>query len=118
MTAEAMETLLPRLAVRLGQTNEEDTALLTALLEEAEETLILYLNVTSLPEQLWGKLVELAALYAQRQKAEQGAVKAVSYSEGEMSQSETYLTPAELQAAEAALLSALAPHRRRARPWD
>lgn len=109
-----METLLIRLRRRLGldEPDGETVLLLEDSLLDAEGELLLYLNREQLPDALDGKVVELAALFYQQDRAEiTPGVKSASYSEGSMSQSETYQTAADYQAAIDSLLAGLARYR-------
>ncbi|MCD7881490.1 MAG: hypothetical protein LUG47_07505 [Clostridiales bacterium] len=116
MTNEQMESSLERLARKLGLDNpEEDVALLLEdELLDAEGELLIYLGVSSLEEQFLYKAVELAALYYQRDRweLEGGGLRSSAYSEGQISQSEQYLSPAELRAGTAEILDSLARYRR------
>ena len=115
MTAElltkAKERLLRKLA--LPEPDEATGALLSDELEDAESALLLYLRWEELKETLLSKVVELAALYYRRDTsgASSGPVKSRSYSENDVSQSETYLSAEDYDAAEQALLTGLAKYR-------
>lgn len=113
MTAEQKEKAYDRLARKLGLSGQLDDPRLEDALEEAESALLLYLRWDELKDTLLTKLVELAALYYQRDRAGQtsSGVKSSSYTENEISQSETYLTAADHAAAEQALLDSLAKYR-------
>lgn len=113
MTEETKAVLLERLETRLGLADPDETALsqLSEALTEAEEALLLYLNAEELPERFYGYLVKLAAVYYQRDAAETPDVKSASYSEGDVSQSETYLTGEEYQKQAETLLASLARYR-------
>lgn len=83
-----------KLARRLG-VSPDDSALTDAL-EDAEAELLLYLNREELPAALRSKCVELAAVFYRREAdASTGNVKAESYTEGSVSQSQTFQTGAE-----------------------
>ncbi|MCD8381404.1 MAG: hypothetical protein LUC30_00590 [Clostridiales bacterium] len=116
MTSEQMESSLERLERKLGlEEPEEDVVLLLEdELLDAEGELMLYLGVSSLEEQFLYKTVELAALYYQRDRweLESGGLRTSAYSEGQISQSEQYLSPAELRAGTAEILDSLARFRR------
>ena len=111
MTQAELNTALPGLSRALGLGDEADTARLADALCAAEESILRYLNREKLPDCAQSLLIELAALKYLRTDSI-GARKSVSYAEGQLSQSESYYTPAELQEGEAALLRTLAPYRR------
>ena len=76
-----------------------------------EESILRSLNREELPGCAQSLLIELAALkYLRTDSA--GARKSASYTEGQLSQSESYYTSAEVLEGEAALLRTLAPYRR------
>lgn len=111
LRTRALERLLRKLAI---QDPDADTlALLGDVLEDAESALLLYLRWEELKDVLLSKLVELAALYYRRDTsgAASGPVKSRSYSEDKVSQSETYLSAEDYDAAEQALLTGLAKYR-------
>lgn len=116
MNGAQTEAALARLCRRLGlEAAEEDTLLLLEdELNDAECELLLYLGADSLEEQWLSKAVELAALYYQRDRRELegGGLQAASYTEGQVSQSEQYLTPAAFRAGVAEILESLARYRR------
>lgn len=113
MTREVLDTALPRLRRSLGLGEAGgDTDELAFFLAGAEEDILRYLNREALPECTAHLLVELAALKYQRARSAAGLKKSESYSEGQISQSESYLSPGELRAGETALLQSLAPCRR------
>lgn len=116
MNGGVLERLLSRLQRKLGlEDAEEDVILLLEdELEDAECELLLFLNREELPAALEIKAVELAALYYRRDSQEQSGLKSASYSEGDVSQSESYLTGAEYQAEVDALLASVLHWRRRA----
>lgn len=108
MTAEVLAIALPRLRRSLGLEAESDE-ILTDKLEAAEEEILRYLNRTELPEHTLCLLIELAGLkYLQ----DGSGKKSESYTEGQISQSESFYTPAEFQDGTQALLRTLAPYRR------
>lgn len=109
MTEELLTSALPGLRRALGL--EEDDEGLAVALELAEEEICRYLNRDSLPEGARCLLIELAALKYLRM-GENRDKKSESYSEGQLSQSESYFTPEEFREGEEALLRALAPLRR------
>lgn len=109
MTAATLAYALPRLRRSLG-VGEEADQVLTDRLESAEEEILRYLNRTQLPEYAMSLLVELAGLrYLQHQSR---GKRAVSYSEGQLSQREEFYDPDSVTAGVDALLRTLAPYRR------
>lgn len=112
MTGELREKALAALGRKLGLDDEtaDETALGDAL-EAAEEDILRCLGRPHLPKYVRHLLVELAALKYERARGG-GSLKRESYSEGQISKSEDYFTPAEVHAQEAALLGTLAPYRR------
>ena len=112
MNAELLNIAQEKLRRALGPAGVEgDEAGLRDALEAAAEEICRYLNRDSLPEYAGCLLVELAALKYLRAGQATAGKKSESYSEGQISQSESYLAPEELAAGEAALLRALAPYR-------
>lgn len=108
MTAEQYTTALPRLRRSLGVGMEEEERL-RDVLEAAEEEILLYLGEQQLPEYAVCLMVELAGLkYLQKNST----TKSQSYSEGQLSQSESYYTPEEFREGTEALLRSLARHRK------
>lgn len=116
MTETQTEEALARLKRRLGLESPEEEILLLLgdELLDAEGELLLYLGADALEEAWLGKTVELAALYYQRDRRELegGGLKAASYAEGQISQSEQYLSPAEFRSGVAEVLESLARYRR------
>lgn len=120
-----MERLLVKLEYKLGMDDPEDDAVraLEGSITEAENDLLLYLNVdclNHLVRRLEGKILELATINFQQNRARSampGGVKSSSYSEGDVSQSVTYLTAQDVQTAKDAVLRSIAQYRRRAK-WD
>lgn len=115
MTQERKEELLERL-VRKLRLEDPDEDVLTALeddLDDAEEELLLYLNRETLPAAMERKVLELAAIYARQDLAENPGVCSFSYSEGDVKQSETYLTGKDYQNQVDELLSGVAHWRLR-----
>ena len=110
MTQAELTAALPGLRRALSLGDEADARLADAL-EAAEEAILRYLNREKLPECAHSLLVELAALKYLRGTGADAGQKSVSYAEGQLSQSESYYSPAEFQAGEAALLGTLAPYR-------
>lgn len=114
MTDEVLASLLERLTRHLSLSDPDDAAvvLLTEELTEAEEELLIYLNMEELPARLYGYLVKLAAVFYRRDTADgSGGLKSASYSEGDVSQNETYLTGEEYQQQADTLLASLARYR-------
>lgn len=108
MTAEQYTTALPRLRRSLGAGMEEEERL-RDVLEAAEEEILRYLGEETLPEYALCLLVELAGLkYLQSG----GGKKSQSYTEGQLSQSESYYTPEEFREGTEALLRSLARRRK------
>ncbi|MCD7837833.1 MAG: hypothetical protein LUG65_02830, partial [Clostridiales bacterium] len=93
MTDEVMETLLVQLERKLGMDTPEDDeiALMEDELTDAEGELLLYLGVDELDSKMLGKVVELAALFYRRDVSEAEGRKSSAYTEGQVSQSDTYL---------------------------
>ena len=111
MTDRERELALPRLRRSLGLgSGEGDEAVLADALEQGEK-ICRYLQQDSLPEGGEWLLVELAALGYQRMTHPAGEKTGESYTEGQLSQSASYLTPAERTAGEEQLLRSLAPCR-------
>ena len=112
MTEVLLETLLERLQRKLSlpDPDSEELALLADELSDAEGKLLLYLDVE---ERFHGTVVELAALYYQQDKqSEDGGYASRSYTEGQVTQSDSYLTPSQLKQAEAEVLERIARYRR------
>lgn len=116
MTEERQEALYDRLVRRLGLTepDEDEALLLGDVLSDAEAELASYLGVDEVEERFDAKLLELAALFFRRdrQELDSAGLRSVSYSEGQLSQSESYLTPRELRAGMQEILQELARYRR------
>ena len=103
MTEVLLETLLERLQRKLSLPDPDS----------AEGKLLLYLDVDALEERFHGTVVELAALYYQQDKqSEDGGYASRSYTEGQVTQSDSYLTPSQLKQAEAEVLERIARYRR------
>lgn len=122
MTEERLEELLPRLIrkLRLESPDEDTMLLLEDELRDAEDGLLLYLGMETLPEQFCTKLVELASVYYQRDAcaSEYSGEKSRSYSEGDISQSATLATASDYEEAAQRIFASLAAHRRVAvRHW-
>lgn len=111
MLGMAKEKLFRKLAITDPDSAIE--ALLNDELEDAECALLLYLRWDELTAVMLSKVVELAALYYQRDTvgATSGVIKSSSYSEGNVSQSESYLDTTDYAAAEQAILDGLAKYR-------
>lgn len=114
MTDVVMETLLSRLARKLNleEPEEELTALLEDELSDAEGELMLYLGVDLLDQGFWPKVVELAALFYRRDCVSHPDLKSRSYAEGQVSESETYLSDQDYQSAVQELFAGLSRYRR------
>ena len=115
MTSEMLEVAREKLFRKLSFTSldSKTEALLNDALEDAECALLLYLHWDELTAVLLSKVVELAVLYYQRNTdgAASGALKSWSYSENQVSQSESYLSVADYAAAEQAIMDSLAQYR-------
>lgn len=115
MTEAQHEKAYAKLIRKLELTEQSggDVARLDDALEEAEGALLLYLRWDEMKDVLLAKLVELAALYYRRDSAgvTSGGVKSSSYTENEVSQSETYLTAGDYATAEQDILAGLARYR-------
>lgn len=114
MTDERLGILLPRIQRALGL-DDPDIDTLTLLedeLRDAEGELCLYLGVSELEEALLPKVTALAAVFYRRDRSLHGDVKSVSYTEGQLSQSETYLSAADYRSAVAEIEGELARYRR------
>ncbi len=114
MTDDVMELLLPKLERRLGLTEpEEDTVLLLVdELMDAEGELLLYLGISELEEAMLVELVELAGIFYRRDCAEHPELKSESYTEGQLSESRSYLTGEEYRGARNEVLERLGRYRR------
>jgi hypothetical protein len=116
MNSERQEALYLRLVRRLGLSDPEEEVqlLLWDVLEDARSEVLSYLGVRELEERFEPKVVELAALFFRRdrQELESAMLRSASYSEGQLSHSESYLTPNELHAGMQEILSTLARYRR------
>lgn len=89
-----MDDLALKLARKLGV--ETVTPAIEDALEDSEAELLLYLNREELPAALRSKCVELAAVFYRRDTdTSTGNVKSETYSEGSVSQSQTFSTSAE-----------------------
>ncbi len=117
MTAELLEQAAERLARRLSldaQTAEDEAVSLQDALLAAEWEVLLYLGADTLEERFLSKTVELAALLWRRDRWEEtrAGLKSATYTEGQVSQSESYLSPAEFRSGVAEVLESLARYRR------
>lgn len=114
MTEELLGTLLPRLkrTLRLDVVDDETLELMEDELRDAEGEIMLYLGVKELPDAVFPKVVELAAIFYHRDCAEHPELKSVSYGEGQLSQSETYLNAREYRGMVEELVKTLARYRR------
>lgn len=91
-------------------------------LNAAKRDIQLYLNCCGrdLPDALSGKVLELALVHYQGNQGNNPqavGLKSMTYSEGDVSQSVTYLTAQDVQTAKDAVLRSIAHYRRRAK-WD
>lgn len=114
MTDTVLEQAVERLQrkLRLTDPDSDTLAILNDELVDAEGALLLYLGWEALDETLLGKLVELAALYYQQDRQLEQGFRSRSYSEGQVAQNDSYLTPDQLQEAAEELLHSLARYRR------
>lgn len=112
MTTALRDALLVRLVrkLRLENPDSDTLALLEDELEDAEAEILLVLNVDELEERFFSKLVELAAVYYRQDEATTG-VKSRSYSEGDVSQSESFLTPEEYRRQAQSILDSVRRYR-------
>lgn len=117
MTDELLESLQERLIrkLRLEDPDDDVLCLLEDSLTDAEAELLLYLNRETLPAAMTGKVLELAVIYTRQSMAENPGLRSTSYSEGDVSQSETYQSAEEYQAQADELLESVAHWRQRAR---
>lgn len=120
MTSERLERMQDQLIkrFRLDCTDDdfEDVCMLLGdSILDAEAELLLYLNREELPETMFAKVVALAAVYAQQAMAEEPGLRSASYSEGDVSQNETYLTGVDFQVEADAILKSVAHWRLRAK---
>ena len=113
MTEEMLSNLLPKLerALHLEEPDEEMTVLLEDELYDAEGELLLYLGVRELEEIMMPKVVELAAVFYRRDCAEHMDLRSVRFEEGQLSQSETYLSADDYRNAVQEIVSGLARYR-------
>lgn len=100
---------LERLKRKIGGTVSDD--ILQDYLEEAEDTVKLYLNVKVLDSTFASKVVQIAAILYERDNAER-SVKSESYSEGVVSESTTYLAAEDYDRQLEAVLNTLKRYRR------
>lgn len=114
MTEALLETALTRLQRKLSLTDpdSDEVALLHDELTDAEGELLLYLGREALDETLLSKAIELAALYYQQDRLTEQGYRSRGYSEGQVSQNDSYLTPEQIQEAAEELLQSLARYRR------
>ncbi|MCD7856318.1 MAG: hypothetical protein LUG55_00645 [Clostridiales bacterium] len=113
MTDEVLESCLARLQRKLGleEPDEDELLLLQDEVEDAEREALTYLGCEELERRFLPQVLELAALYAQKDMAENGGWQSYSYSEGQVSENITYLTEAEYQSGVAEILQTLARYR-------
>ena len=114
MTDEILELLLQSLQRKLSLTDpdSDEEMLMADELENAERELLLYLGTEQLEERFYGKAVELAALYYRQDTLSEQGCASRSYTEGQVTQSDSYFTPAQLKEAAAELFDSLARYRR------
>lgn len=114
MTEEMIEGLLPRLERKLGlkDTDEEIQLLLVDELLDAEGEILMYLGRSTLEERLLGSVVALAGVFYRRDCAEHPELRSMSYTEGQLSESKTFLTAQEYRNARAEVLESLRRYRR------
>lgn len=116
MTSEQVNQLLQRLQRKLGleEAEEDELLLLNDELLDAYGELLIYLGMSDLEESFFPKVVELAALYYRRdqRELEGGGLKSSGYTEGQISQTESYLTPAEFRSGVEEVLDSLSRYRR------
>lgn len=83
-------TKLEKLKLKLSGVSDN---ILDMYIEIAESEIMLFLNVDTIETRFDNKVVELAENYYRRDNApSKDGVKSASYSEGKLSQSETYIT--------------------------
>ncbi|MCD8341851.1 MAG: hypothetical protein LUC87_06820 [Clostridiales bacterium] len=113
MTDEVLESCLERLQRKLGLTepDEDELLLLQDELEDAEREVLTYLGCDTLESRFLSQVLNLAALYYQKDMADCGGEKAYSYSEGQVSESITCLTEADYRSGVAEILESLARYR-------
>ncbi len=113
MTEEMLSSLLPKLerVLHLEDPDEDVIVLLEDELCDAEGELLLYLGVRELDEVIMPKVVELAAVFYRRDCTEHMGLKSGSYAEGQLSQSETYMTAEDYRNAVQEIVSDLARYR-------
>lgn len=113
MTEERLEAFTERLVRKLGlsEPEEDELLLLQDELEAAEREVLLYLGRETVDERFAPYVVALAALYYQRDTQAEGGLKGYSYTEGQVSESSTYLTEAEYRGGIEEVLHALARYR-------
>lgn len=113
MTGETRDELLARLVrkLRLEDLDEDLLTLLEDELDDAEAEILLELRMDELEERFFSKLVELAAVYYRQDAVQMGDVKSHTYTEGKVSESETYFTPDEFKQQERAILNSLKRYR-------
>lgn len=114
MTNEVKEALLERLIrkLRLEEPDEEQLNLLEDELMDAESELLLELNVEELDEEFFGKLLALAVLYYKEDLYSEDLVSSWSSTEGQLSESQTRMSLAELYKAQREILQSVRRYRR------
>ncbi len=113
MTDEVLESCLARLQRKLGleEADEDELLLLQDEVEDAEREVLTYLGCEELESRFLSQVLDLAALYYQKDVAEGGGRQSYSYSEGQVSESITYLTEAEYRSGVTEILDSLARYR-------
>lgn len=114
MTEERTGVLVERLVRKLGlEAPDDDTLnLLEDEIWDAEAEILLFLGVPELEQRMESKVVELAAVYYHTDQLELKEVESLSYTEGQMSQSERYRTPEDCRREMKNVLNSLARYRR------
>ncbi len=85
---------------------------LVELIQQAEQDICLYLRRKApLSDEYESKIISLAKIKLLKSKAKKG-IKSLSYTEGSVSKSETYLTAEDYDKQETELLNSLAAYRR------
>lgn len=116
MTDTLLEQLLERLVrkLELDEPDGDTLALLEDELRDAEGELTLYLGweAGEVAERLPGKAVELAALYYRQDVLAERGLSSYTYSEGQVSERESYQTPGQIKEAAGEVFRSLARYRR------
>lgn len=113
MTDAVLESCLERLQRRLGleEADEDELLLLQDEVEDAEREVLTYLGCDTLESRFLTQVLALAALYYRKDMTDSGGQQSYSYSEGQVSESITYLTEAEYRSGVAEILDTLARYR-------